>query len=335
MLPEFNGDFIQWLRGFYYTATTGSMSAATQKMNRNQSAMTHQIRSLETEFGVKLFTGTKAHRVLTEEGKFLLMKTIQIFTIINDVKAQISALPSEVQGEVTLTAMYSAFSYYLPEAISRFSTLYPDVKFSIAGEIYQGDLYEKIHSRRADLGVVSADDIPDEFLAEPLFKSELALIIPAEYPVRSGAGITLEEIAQMPIIAPPKTSTLWQFLTRHFQRYGIKLQYKHTVDHQEAIKEYVSKGLGVSILDQFACVGEVMKNIRVFKISHFFPPRQYYLIRKRDTPFLYPHIKVFINFMHRWEQEKEDFNNAALGGLDQKSELPGAEVITGISPYSN
>ena len=310
MIPEFNGDFVQWLRGFYYTATTGSMSAATEKMNRNQSAMTHQIRSLENEFGIKLFTGTKANRVLTEEGKFLLMKTIQIFTLINEVKSHISALPSDVRGEITITAMYSAFNYYLPALISDFSNIYPDVNFSISGEVYQGDLYEKVHSRAADIGIVSADDIPEDFQAIPLFKSELAFITPIDYPVHSSKGITLEEISRMPFIAPPKNSTLWQFITRNFKRYGITLQYKHSVGQQEAIKEYVAKGLGVSILDKFACTGEIMRKIKVYPISNFFPPRQYYLIRKRETAFMYPHLKVFIDYLV--DKDKD-------GGIEAKS----------------
>lgn len=305
MIPEFNGDFIQWLRGFYYTATEGSMSAATEKMNRNQSAMTHQIRSLETEFGIKLFSGTKANRVLTEEGKYLLMKTIQIFTVIEEIRSHISALPSDVQGEITICAMYSAFNYYLPPLISKFSAIYPDVKFNISGYTYQGDLYEKVNNRTADLGIVSADDIPEEFRAVPLFRSELALIMPKGYKLHGKKGITLEEIAHMPMIAPPLNSTLWQFLTRQFRRYGITLQYKHSMGQQEAIKEYVSQGVGVSILDSFACVGEIMKNIQVVPMSNFFPPRQYYLIRKRDMAFLYPHIKVFMDFLAAEEKERE------------------------------
>lgn len=295
MIPEFNGDFIQWLRGFYYTAISGSMTAATEKMNRNQSAMTHQIHSIENEFNVKLFTGTKANRVLTEEGKYLLTKTIQIFNIITEIKSHISDLPSDVQGEISVTSMYSAFNYFLPGAIGQFSNFYPDVQFSVAGEVFQGDLYEKVHTGRCDLGIVSADDIPSEFEVFPLFNCDIALLAPLDMPI--SPGVTLEGISQMPIIAPPKNSTLWQFLTRNFQRYGLNLKYRHTVDHQEAIKEYVAQGIGVSMLDRFACSGEIMKQIQMFSLANFMPRRQYYLIRKRESGFMYPHIRAFVDFL--------------------------------------
>lgn len=307
MIPEFNGDFIQWLRGFYYTATSGSMTAATEKMNRNQSAMTHQIRSIEKEFNVKLFTGTKANRVLTEEGRYLLTKTIQLFGIINEIKTNISDLPSDIQGEISITSMYSAFNYFLPGAISQFSLFYPDVQFSLSGEVFQGDLYEKMHNGSCDLGIISADDIPAEFEVYPLFNCDIALIAPLDYPIST--GVTLEEIARMPIIAPPKNSTLWQFLTRNFQRYGLKLGYKHTVDHQEGIKEYVAKGVGVSMLDRFACVGGIMEDMQMLSLANFMPRRQYFLIRKRESGFMYPHIRAFVDFL---TSGKDGSNNKAV-----------------------
>lgn len=45
MINEFNGDFLQWLRGFYYVARTGSISRAASKMNRSPaaSALSQQV----------------------------------------------------------------------------------------------------------------------------------------------------------------------------------------------------------------------------------------------------------------------------------------------------
>jgi len=47
MIDEFSGDFLQWLRGFYYVAKTGSVSLAALEMGRNQPAISHQIKSNE------------------------------------------------------------------------------------------------------------------------------------------------------------------------------------------------------------------------------------------------------------------------------------------------
>lgn len=302
MIPEFNGDFIQWLRGFYYTATLGGMSAASDKMNRNQSAITHQIHCLEEEFGVKLFSGTKTNRVLTSEGRYLLLKATQLFNGIDEMRLQISSLPTDIAGEINISAMYTAFNHYLPTVIGKFSIKYPGVKFNISGQIFQGDLYKKVQSNEVDMAVISADDISEEFHKDLLFKTNLILLVPAEYKLISQSAVSLEEIAAMPLIAPPLSSTLWQFLTRQFSRYGLSLSHKHMVEHQEAVKEYISQGIGVSIMDELACTGSVMKNIKAYSLVNYFPPRQYYLIRKREMPFIYPHIKAFTHFIANFDK---------------------------------
>ena len=78
MIDEFSGDFLQWLRGFYYVAKTGSVSLAALEMGRNQPAISHQIKSIENEFGVTLFDRSRGRMALTPEGKKLFEKTISL-----------------------------------------------------------------------------------------------------------------------------------------------------------------------------------------------------------------------------------------------------------------
>ncbi|MDL2307428.1 LysR family transcriptional regulator [Desulfovibrio sp. OttesenSCG-928-C06] len=116
MIPEFSGDFMQWLRGFYYTAQTGSMTAAAELMNRNQSAITHQIKCLEEELGVKLFSGSKGKRTLTNEGKHLFSKAVHIFEVISEVKDNIGTVSEGLTGEINIAAFYTFMEFYLRRA---------------------------------------------------------------------------------------------------------------------------------------------------------------------------------------------------------------------------
>jgi DNA-binding transcriptional LysR family regulator len=69
IFQESSGDIFQWLRGFYYVATTGSFSQAAIEMNRSQSALTIQIQKLENEFNIKLFDHSSPKIELTYDGK--------------------------------------------------------------------------------------------------------------------------------------------------------------------------------------------------------------------------------------------------------------------------
>ena len=58
MIDELNGDFLQRLRGFFYVAKTGSFSAASREMRRNQSTISYQVRQLEESLNADLFLRT-------------------------------------------------------------------------------------------------------------------------------------------------------------------------------------------------------------------------------------------------------------------------------------
>lgn len=79
MIEELNGDFLQWLRGFYYVAQTGSIRRAAQMMNRNPSTISYQIRSLEEELNTVLFDRYKKSLLITPEGKKLFEWTDYTF----------------------------------------------------------------------------------------------------------------------------------------------------------------------------------------------------------------------------------------------------------------
>ena len=82
MIEQIGGDFLQWLRGFYFVARRQSVTRASLEMRRNQSTISHQIKCLENEFGVTLFDRSRGKMDLTPEGKTFLDKAISVFEII-------------------------------------------------------------------------------------------------------------------------------------------------------------------------------------------------------------------------------------------------------------
>lgn len=293
MEKEFSGDFIQWLRGFYYTAYSGSMSSASALMERNQSAITHQIKSLERELGVRLFQGTKTRRVLTEQGDYLFGKSIELFNLINETRQRVGAQSASLEGEVSIAAMYSLLQSYLPDLVCSFSKIYPNITFNIQGHSQQETLFQSVTAREVDFGILSADNIPSDFESSLLFKSEMMLLTPKEGPYALTRLPALKRLVQLPMIAPPAQSTLWQYLVRQFGRNSLKPMRRHVAGHQEPVKILVAAGLGYTILEDFACTGPVLEQVNVFPLSSYFPPRSYHMIW-RKAPYMLPHVKTCI-----------------------------------------
>ena len=327
MLPEFSGDFIQWLRGFYYTATSGSMTAAMTKMNRNQSAITYQIRSLEKEFGVKLFSGPKTNRVLTEEGKLLLSKVTVLFAQIEAMRGQLGNMPASVAGPLNVTCMFSFFNHILPDLVIRFGQQYPEVTFHLHAEMLESKMFEDISSNRFDIGVLASERIPDEFFSIPLFKTDLVIFGAPDAKIPAEDVLDLTDVARMPVISSAPHSSLMQNVLRQAQRYGVKMRPRHTISQQDCLVRCVKKGLGIGILDRFVVDEEALDgSLKVVSLSRFFRPRQYYMIMSREGAYVYPQVKAFLGFM-RHEFEVTDEEQQAANFL----EFAGPEDADGVA----
>lgn len=302
MLQEFGGDFIQWLRGFYYTATCGNMTAAMKEMHRNQSALTYQIKSLEKEFGVKLFSGSKNNRVLTEEGKLLLTRASQLFSFIKELREQLINLPTDIRGELRISAMFSFYNHILPQLVERFVKCHQEVQLRLHSSLMENKLFEDVSSGKVDIGIVASNRIPDEFSTVPLFSSDLALITPRHIWPENGEP-TLDFISTLPLGATSPKSSLWLNISMQSEQYGYKLKPKHIIDHQDCLLHCVSSGICSTILDSFV-VDDFQKlpYLNIFPLRHIFRPRQYYSVMLKNTPYHYPQVKAFFAFlMHEFE----------------------------------
>ena len=103
MIEEFNGDFLQWIRGFYYVARTGSITRAARKMNRSQSSVSYQIQCLERQLNVSLFDRINNRLKITPQGVRLLDWTIVAFELLDELEEGISASCDELNGKVGIS----------------------------------------------------------------------------------------------------------------------------------------------------------------------------------------------------------------------------------------
>lgn len=286
MIPELNGDFIQWLRGFYYTVESGSLMAATTHMHRNQSAITYQIQSLEAMFGVPLFAGTKGKRVLTEEGKFLYIKAIELFGEINTIRSVISQSPQLMVGEIRLAAPNSVLEHTLPAFVEDFRTRCPGAKFILEGVDALQPALRMFDARQADFGIFCAIGIPDRFDATPLFTSEILLITPKSGPY----ALTSPEpdrLAEIPFIAPLEQSDIGAHVRNRLAYLGLRMNRVILSSDTAGAKEFVAAGLGIAFAQDFALKPADQERFNVLAIPSLFKPVTYSVVHRRGMALSY------------------------------------------------
>ena len=104
MIEELNGDFLQWLRGFYYVAQTGSIRRAAQMMNRNPSTISYQLRSLEEELNTVLFDRYKKASGSLQRAKNFFEWTVYTFETLRGLRSEVGTLNGKLQGTVTFSS---------------------------------------------------------------------------------------------------------------------------------------------------------------------------------------------------------------------------------------
>ncbi|MBN2063049.1 MAG: LysR family transcriptional regulator [Deltaproteobacteria bacterium] len=295
MIEEMSGDFLQWLRGFYYVSKRGSVTRAALDMRRNQATVSHQIKCLENELGVILFDRSSGDMQLTHEGRLLLNKVIPVFEIIKEMKSELSEGNLQYTGIISIVSTHALIRYFLPPFIKDFRKNSPGVHFILEGGT-TGNVMERIESAEADFGIINIDDPNDEIVCRALFETGMSLIVPKNTTFSFGKNPTLKEISRAPFIIFPGSSHVTPMILKKFEENSLHLNVVLTLNNFQAIKEYVAFGLGVSILDENMVVMEDKKTLDVFPLNHIFEKRRYSLILRKGK-YLSPAAKAFIRFI--------------------------------------
>lgn len=293
MIEEMGGDFLQWLRGFFFVAKRGSMILAAQEMGRNQPTISHQIKRLENGFGVTLFDRSSGKMELTPEGEVFLQKAISIFEIIKEMKSESREWHLQHGGKVTITATHAIVHYFLPQFLVDFRNRHPNVQFEVKG-IEHDMILHRVESAEADFGIAHLDTVPETLDSHDLFETRLRLIAQKNNPFLLKKEPTLEQIAETPFISFPRSSAITPMLEKRFSESGLKLNVVLVLNNVENVKKYVELGVGVSILNEFTLTEEDQDRLDIFPLDRLFVRKKYSLIlRKRK--YLPPYVKAFIS----------------------------------------
>lgn len=301
MLPDLNGDFIQWLRGFYYTVECGSIMGATSAMHRNQSAITYQIQSLESLYGVELFTNTKGgKRGLTPEGKFLYAKAVELFAEIDGIRTAIGQAHDDVAGEIKIAASNSLLEHFLAESIRTFMERYPRASFILEGVSDIRTSLQMLTSRQVDFSVGHLDAVHSNFVTMELFSSDISLVSPKEGPYAFKA-FDPGKLPGVPYIAPPVGSSLEVHLRGQFLAHGLEMQNEILSAPTGGVKEFAAMGLGVAFLRDFSLYAADYERFNIISMKQLFKPMRYGIIQRRSVAMSFlceefiKHFKTMVN----------------------------------------
>ncbi|CAM7221143.1 HTH-type transcriptional regulator Cbl [Citrobacter sedlakii] len=215
----------------------------------SQSGVSRHIRELEDELGIEIFI-RRGKRLLgmTEPGKALLAIAERILNEASNVRRLADLFTNDTSGVLTVATTHTQARYSLPDVIKAFRDIFPEVRL----ELIQGtpqEIETLLHNGEADIGIASERLSTDPLLvAFPWFRWYHSLLVPVEHPLTQSSPLTLEAIAQWPLITYRQGITGRSRIDEAFARKGLLTDIVLSAQDSDVIKTYVALGLGIGLV---------------------------------------------------------------------------------------
>lgn len=238
----------------------------------SQPAISRQIRELEEELGVEIFTRAgKRLTGLTTPGKTLLPIIDKLLLEAGNLKNAGKDFKEKDTGVFYVAATHSQARYALPAVVRDFRQIYPGVTLHLRQGSPQ-QIADMLLTGEADIGVATealADY--DQLVTLPGYRWSHSVIVPPEHPLlQQSTPISLEDLARYPIITYEHGFTGRAHIDEAFAREGLAPEVVLTAMDADVIKTYVELGMGIGIVASIAFDPERDRLLRAIDARHLF-----------------------------------------------------------------
>jgi LysR family cys regulon transcriptional activator len=283
------------LRYVYEVANRNlNVSEAAEALFTSQPGVSKQIRLLEEEIGVPIFTreGKRLTRI-TPAGEQILQKTKRVLTEIESIKLIGEEFTQEQSGTLTIATTHTQACYALPKVIKKFVAQFPNVKLFLK-QGYPEEITRMVVDGDAEM-VIATEAVSEnkELVALPCYQwNRCALMLPG-HPLLDKSQVTLADVAEYPILTYDFAFAGRTLVSETFEAVNLQPNIVFTALDSDVIKTYVELGLGIGLVAAMAFDPRKDLGLRMVDLGHLFPPSTAW-IGLRKNSFLRSYVYRFI-----------------------------------------
>ena len=264
------------LKAFEAVARLGSFSRAAEELHVTQPAVSKKVRLLQEEVGLTVVEHVGKRLYLTAAGRELLTTCGDWLETWSRFEQSIADLKGLKKGRLGL-AVVTTGKYFMPRVLGSFCDLYPGIDISM--QVLNRDrLVERLTRNSDDLYIMGAPPDGLEIESERLMENPLVVLAPALHPWTNRRCIPFAELADVAFVMREQGSGTRMAVEREFQERGLPLRVKLELGSNEAIKQAVAGGLGLSILSRSTVRLDTTEPDLVELDVQGFPIRRYWYV---------------------------------------------------------
>jgi DNA-binding transcriptional LysR family regulator len=270
------------LRIFYTVARLGSFSRAAEELRISQPSVSIQVADLERSLGVDLFEQLGKRIYLTDAGRVLEDYARRILNLVEEANSALAEVAGEYRGRLTIGASTTPGTYVLPRVIGAFQERFPNVTVTL-DIANTRRIQERILRNELDVGIVGWEVSSHNLEVLPLLEDELVLVVPPGHQLAQAETVQAKVLRDQRVILRERGSGTREAAEAALRDAGVVLSPAMELGSNEAIKETVAAGLGVTILSTLAVAPEVAaRRLVVVPMSDLSIRRSFRVVYHRD-----------------------------------------------------
>lgn len=282
-----------------------NLTTAAEALGISQPTISIHLKNLEDELNSKLVIRTAKNFEITKRGQEFYECAQNILKLRNDLLEKWNGHEAEI---IRLGVSTIPSAYILPEVLPKFGNIYENVYFSIE-QLDSQKIIDEVHKGSYDAGLVGMRVEDDLLFFEKFYQDKMVLITPVNekyLEMKNEKKDYLTDLMKAPMILREEGSGSGKSASLFLEKMGIReeqLQIVARLNDQEAIKNLVAGGLGISIISEKAVEDYVgAKRLLKFDLPKEYTGRTLYIVYQKNY-ILKKCVQTFIQFLKQYYED--------------------------------
>jgi DNA-binding transcriptional LysR family regulator len=238
---------IRQLKAFLAIAEAKTFTAGARRVNVTQAAISMQIRQLEDEVGLQLFTRTPRRVILTEAGEYLLERARKILREHDSALAEIAEVAGAEFGRLRIGTASGTFAMnQLPTILQSLKARFPNSELTVTSGTSQR-LVDRMMHGEIDTAFISLPVENTNVTTESLFSDEIVAIANPHHPLANEKYISAATLAGENLILGERGGNTRRMIDEFFAAANVRPNITMELSRQEAVNRMVENNLGVGM----------------------------------------------------------------------------------------
>lgn len=242
---------LRQLKVFVAVAHAGSFSRAGEQIGLSQSAVSHSVKELESEIGVKLLDRTTREVVLTQAGQQLAARLERLLEELTSTLLDTRSVGHQLSGTVRVAASQTISAHLMPQSIAAAALEFPAIRFVLHDRPQQWVL-QSIYQGEVDFGMVIDPIQANDLDCEAVLSEPFLLLCRNDHPLAAQEQVPWQALQGASLVLQDYASGSRPLIDDALLRQGIETNIVQQIGHPATLFPMVEAGIGISVLPALA-----------------------------------------------------------------------------------